>query len=248
MLLSFWGTVSFTIPLLLSAAAFQALLRRSLLGFACLFIAAVAHLLGTVMFRIAAGLKPRRVKSGLVYKRAFVLAQKVNVPLKFVGVVPLGKGHLTNAYGSPRSISITENYGTLFSGPQLDFVIGHELGHARAGHFWKQTGTMVVIFVGFGLACYFLASIPATLRAPLQVTLVFLPTLISRFLSRRFEYEADHAGLLLTGNREAAVQALIKLHASTPGSPRGSRWTEPFLTHPPLNKRIQALSQSPIER
>ena len=155
LLLSFWSTVSFTIPLLLSVAAFEALLRRSLLGFAFLGIAAVAQLLGTAMYRIASGLKPRRVKSGLVYKRAFVLAQKVNVPLKFVCVVPTGRGHLTNAYASPRTIAITENYGTLFSGPQLDFVIGHELGHAQARHFWKQTGTMVVIFVGLGLACYF---------------------------------------------------------------------------------------------
>src|SRR5205814_10173075 len=73
------------------------------------------------------GVRFRHVKSGDFYKRAFVLAKRMGVPLRKVAVVPFGRGHLTNAYSRSNEIAITDDYGHWLSGSRLEFVVGHEL-------------------------------------------------------------------------------------------------------------------------
>ena len=95
-------------------------------------------MLGILRLRLAEGMKLQEVKGGELYKRAFVLAKMTKTPLKRVYVVPAGRGHLTNAYGASHTIAVTDNYGKFLTSAQLDFVIGHELGHAKAKHGRKR--------------------------------------------------------------------------------------------------------------
>jgi Zn-dependent protease with chaperone function len=96
--------------------------------------AGVAAIVGPMRLQAAQGIRLRRVKSGTLYNRAFRLARKVGVDLERVYVVPPGRGHLTNAFGLWRGIALTDNFGEYLSGPQIDFVIGHELAHVKGRH------------------------------------------------------------------------------------------------------------------
>ena len=95
-------------------------------------------MVGTIRLRIAQGMKLRSVKSGTLYGRAMHLARNAGAKLKRVYVVPPGRGDLTNAFGSSESIAMTDNFGEYLHGPQLDFVIGHELAHAKNKHTRKK--------------------------------------------------------------------------------------------------------------
>jgi len=135
--LALWRTVSPTFAMLLVATGFDAMYSRRLTGIFWLVFAAILAMVGTFRLRVAEGIKLQRVKSGELYKRAFVMAKDMRTPLKRVYVVPAGRGHLTNAYGLPESIAVTDNYGKFLDRAELDFVIGHELGHVK-GKAWPE--------------------------------------------------------------------------------------------------------------
>jgi hypothetical protein len=126
--LAFWRTLCPTVALLFVATGFEAIYDGSLLGVLWLIVAAILAMVGTISLELAGGLKLQQVKSGELYKRAFVLAKEMQTTLKRVYVVPAGRGHLTNAYGLPESIAVTDNYGKFLSRAQLDFVIGMNWG------------------------------------------------------------------------------------------------------------------------
>jgi hypothetical protein len=50
-----------------------------------------------------------------------------------VYVVPVDRGHFTNAYGAGHTIAGTDNYGKFLTSAELDLVIGHELGQPAEG-------------------------------------------------------------------------------------------------------------------
>jgi Zn-dependent protease with chaperone function len=240
--LSLWGTIYSTTSLLLAAGGFDALYRRS---FLCVpwFVAAFAfHSIGRTNLRVAQGLKPRPVKSGELFKRAFALAKQTKTSLKVVCVVPAGRGHLTNAYGAAQVIAVTDNYSRFLKGDQLDFIIGHELEHGRSKHFRRRMQAMAALFASLIFACLLLPPIFFPFRPMLDIALVFVPTLASCFISRRFEYAADEAGVALT-NRKTAVQALDNLYRFAQAPMRCSRLMEIFMTHPPLARRVQAIEE-----
>lgn len=70
---------------------------------------------------------------------------------------------------------------------ELEFVIGHELGHYKAGHTKLST-----LFVPAG-------------------STNVLSELIFGFWNRRTEYSCDRCGLILTKDIDSAISALIKL-------------------------------------
>jgi Zn-dependent protease with chaperone function len=240
--LSIWGTIYSTTSLLFAAGGFDALYRRSLL---CVpwFVAAFAlHWIGRTNLRVAQGLKPRPVKSGELFKRAFTLAKQTKIPLKVVCVVPAGRGHLTNAYGAAQVIAVTDNYSKFLKGDQLDFIIGHELDHARSRHFRNRMRIMAALFASLALTCVLLPPIFFPFHPMFDVALVFVPTLASCFISRRFEYAADEAGVALT-NRKTAINALENLYRFTQAPIERSWLMEMFMTHPSLARRVRAIEE-----
>ena len=106
-----------------------------------------------------------------------------------------------NAYtfgmDSPKAIVL---YSALFKIMDLDeiqFILGHEMGHVKLGHTWLNT------LVGG------IAGIPSGLGAAAIMELAF------RWWNRACEYSADRAGVLACGKPNKAITALVKLEAGT---------------------------------
>lgn len=249
--LACWRTACPTVTLLFVATGFEAIYERRLVGILWLVIAAIVAMLGMLRLRSAEGMKLQEVKGGELYKRAFVLAKMTKTPLKRVCVVPAGRGHLTNAYGGSHTIAVTDNYGKFLTSAQLDFVIGHELGHAKAKHGRKERLILVTTFASIAFLCFFLPPKLIPFRPFLDILVVYFPILTFYFFSRRFEYAADESSVEITKDPEMAIRALANLYRITQAPTHCDRLTELFMTHPPLTRRVRAIGETgrmPAER
>ena len=156
---------------------------------------------------------------------------------------PAGRGHLTNAYGGSHTIAVTDNYGKFLTSAQLDFVIGHELGHAKAKHGRKKLLITAAVIAGIALASFVMSPFLFPFRPVFDGLVVFVPILTFYFLSRRFEYAADAAGVELTRDPETAIHALVNLHRITEAPMHCGKLTELFMTHPALTRRARAIGE-----
>jgi Zn-dependent protease with chaperone function len=128
---------------------------------------------------------------------------------------------------------------------EIQFILGHELGHVSLGHTWLNT------LLG-GMAGG-MAGIPAPIGPAILLTGAFL------WWNRACEYSADRAGLLACGKLNKATSALVKLQAG-PGKVHNSADLQRILqlieqeddnsvnilgeslaTHPMIIRRITAL-------
>jgi Zn-dependent protease with chaperone function len=241
--LTMWRTLSPTVAVLFLAKGFNSFYGRRVVGIAWLVIAAVVTMLGMFGLRSAEGMKPQEVKGGKLYKRAFALARLSKTPLKRVYVVPAGRGHLTNAYGASQRIAVTDNYGKFLTSAQLDFVIGHELGHAKAKHGRKKLVITAAVVAAIALASFLISPFMIPFRPLFDVLVVFVPVLTFYFISRRFEYAADAAGIDLTRDPQTAIDALVNLHRITETPTHRDKLTELFMTHPALTRRASAIAE-----
>ena len=90
-----------------------------------------------------------------------------------------------------------------YTDDELDFVIGHELGHIKAGHVLYKT---IAWFIVMNLQ-YLQVIVPF----PLPMGLLLQPLLLAMFeWSRRAEFTADRAGLLTVQDAGVAMQALAR--------------------------------------
>jgi Zn-dependent protease with chaperone function len=241
--LALWRTVSPTLAMLLVATGFDAMYGRRLTGILWLIFAAILAMFATFRLRVAEGIKLQRVKSGEVYKRAFAMAKNMRTPLKRVYVVPAGRGHLTNAYGLSESIAVTDNYGKFLDRAELDFVIGHELGHVKGKHGRKKLGIMAIVFALLAIIHFFFPPALIRFRPLLNFFLLLLPMLTFYFFSRRFEYAADKSSVEFTHDAKAAIRALDSLYDFTQAPTHCNRITELFLTHPSFEHRAAAIAE-----
>jgi Zn-dependent protease with chaperone function len=138
---------------------------------------------------------------------------------------------------------VTENSGKLFQEPELDFVIGHELLHGKEWHVIKNLVAWPGVVTVLALLYFFLPAALVLLRPLLDAIVIFLPLLISRFVSRRHEYAADAASVAFTRNPNAAVQALMSLYEASQAPVARNQFLELFMTHPALNHRIRAINR-----
>jgi len=134
------------------------------------------------------------------------------IPMLFVKFGPL-ESHTLGAkepYIVLASIAIS-----LCSHDELLFLIGHELGHIKAGHVPYHTlaktmkdAAALASGITLGLSQVFF---DAALSPPLA------------FWSRRSEYTADRAGYLVCQDKEVALRALMKLSGYPPTFYKGMR-------------------------
>jgi Zn-dependent protease with chaperone function len=184
------------------------------------------------------------VKSGTLYNHAVRLAKKVGVELDRVYVVPPGRGHLTNAFGLWRGIALTDNFGEYLSGPQLDYVIGHELAHVKGKHTRQKFAALLSVFVVLSLLSVGLSPAAAGVRSAFVLLALLGPLLMIYSISRHFEYSSDREALEFTNDPEAGLQALVSLYRMT-GSPiTCGRLVELFMTHPSLTNRLEAIART----
>lgn len=241
---TWWRLVAFVVPLLMIAAGSEALMDRQIRGMAWFLAAGLVAKIGTGISRLAEGLKLNTLKSGEIRNRAFHLARDMGVALGKVYIVPAGKGHLTNAYGMSGAIGLTDNLGKYLTKEETKYVIAHELAHVKLKHGQKSTVLILGTYVCIALL-FFLLPRPVTLVRPLLcVSIVIVPFLPTYWLSRRFEYAADQAAIDFTGDPEGAIRALAILQQTAELPTRSTSITELFMTHPPFNRRINAIAFS----
>jgi len=102
-----------------------------------------------------------------------------------------------NAYtfgmDSPKAIVLYSSLFKIMDQDEIQFILGHEMGHVKLGHTWLNT------LVGG------IAGIPSSLGTAAIMELAF------RWWNRACEYSADRAGVLACGKPNKAISALVKL-------------------------------------
>ena len=125
-------------------------------------------------------------------------AQRLQVEPVQVFVLP---SRTRNAYtfgmDSPKAIVLYSSLLQLMDRNELQFIIGHEMGHICLGH------TKLNTLVGG------MAGIPSNITSAILMHLAFL------WWNRACEYSADRAGILACGNPYKAISALTKLEAGS---------------------------------
>lgn len=154
--------------------------------------------------------------------------------------------HTLNAYtfglSTPKAVVVYDSLLKAMDREEVQFVVGHELGHVRLGHTWLNS-------LAGGMA-----GIPASISAALILTLAL------RWWNRACEFSADRAGLLACSNPQKAISALLKLELGPQArqlSPQAvqhmvaqieaedDQWLEGmgemFATHPMVERRVREL-------
>jgi heat shock protein HtpX len=152
--------------------------------------------------------------------------------------------------------------------PEIEAVIGHEIGHIANGDMVTMTliqGVVNAFVLFFSRAVAFAVRQLVDSRIAwlvgflvmilLQLCLGLLGLLVTSWFSRQREFSADAAAATLVG-RDKMIAALHRLQATEElvdaGHPSlaafkisGTRnWLKAFSTHPPLEVRIAALEKS----
>jgi STE24 endopeptidase len=233
------------------AVGFETIFDGKPWGIAWLLSAGIVAKIGTGFLRRAEGMKFNRLKSGELRNRALKMASQMGVTLGRVYIVPAGKGHLTNAYGMSNAIGLTDNLGKYLTKSQVDYVIAHELAHVNLKHGRKNLILVFAIFSFLTLALFQFSKHALFFRPIVEIVVIIGPLVAIYYLSRRFEYAADRAAVDFSGEPETAVRALANLHKIHVVPSRYDRFTELFMTHPPLLRRVHAIadvSQMPASR
>jgi Zn-dependent protease with chaperone function len=96
---------------------------------------------------------------------------------------------------SPKVVVLYSSLLGLMDEDEIAFILGHEMGHVALGHTWLNS------LVGG------IAGIPSPWAASILLILAF------RGWNRACEFSADRAGLLVCGDINKAISALVKLAA-----------------------------------
>jgi Zn-dependent protease with chaperone function len=153
-------------------------------------------------------------------------------------------GRTLNAYtfglSDPKVIVLFTGLLRALDRDELQFVVGHEMGHIRLGHTWLNS------LIGG------MAGIPSPYAAAALLYFAF------RWWNRACEFSADRAGLLACGRLDKAISALVKI--ATGGAAQsaisqeralavldrqdedlGSLVGEALSTHPLIARRVDEL-------
>lgn len=202
------------------------------------------------------------------------LAQRAGLPTPRIAIIP---EDTPNAFATGRNpehavVAVTEGIMRILSRPELEAVIGHELGHVK--HRDILIGSLAAVLaqaIMFLSRMAFwisprdeegrsnpLAGIAIMILGPLAAILLQMA------VSRSREYLADDYSAHLTGRPDMLASALERLQAYNQQLPMAS--AEPatahmmivnplsggglmslFSTHPPMEVRVERLRRMPIE-
>jgi Zn-dependent protease with chaperone function len=76
-----------------------------------------------------------------------------------------------------------------------------------------------------------------------QFAVIFGPLGIIYYLSRQFEYSADRVAVEFTGEPEVAIRGLMNLYKVDEVPMQTAKFSEFFMTHPPLARRVDAIAR-----
>lgn len=202
------------------------------------------------------------------------LAKKAGIGMPEVAIFPASQSNAfaTGWNKNASLVAVSEGLLSRFDKDEIRAVLGHEIGHVANGDMVTLTliqgvvntfvifaarviGSVVdrVVFrneEGHGPGFWIVSIVAEIVLGILASTIVF-------WFSRRREFRADIAGAQLAG-RSAMINALARLRQESEmpdqmpdnlqafGINRGARGglSALFMTHPPLEQRIEALQQA----
>ena len=156
---------------------------------------------------------------------------------------------------------------------ELEAVLAHEIAHIKSKDILVGSTIVVLVGIVALLSDIFMRSLylsnsNSDNKNPLFLILAIISmilaplvaTIIKLAISRKQEFRADAAGSLLTRDPEALASALIKistdktplskinsatshLYISSPSKKKVSFYDKLFMTHPPVEERVNALRQ-----
>lgn len=204
------------------------------------------------------------------------MAARAGIDMPDVGIFPMQQANAFATGWNRNKALVAISTGMLerYDKDEIRAVMGHEIGHVANGDMITLTliqgvlNTFVMFFAriigfavdkaifrterGVGLG-YYLVTIVA------QIVLGILASIIVMWFSRRREFRADVAGAQL-GSKSGMINALRRLKAESGvpdqmpesmnafgiSSGKRSGLKALFMSHPPLDERIQALQQAQI--
>lgn len=176
------------------------------------------------------------------------LCAQAGVGIDQVRVLKLGETRVANAlvaglWPKLRRIYITDHMLDTFSVAEIRAILAHEVGHIRHRHLWWYLsfalgGVFVIPRLGEGLAQIDLLD---DLLWTVVIALGLYWGVMFKFLSRRFERQADRFAVAATGDVATFQSALERLAEVNGMVKRYSKW-DIFQTHPPIAERVKALS------
>lgn len=155
-----------------------------------------------------------------------------------------------------RRIFLTDALLQYFTDDQIETIVAHELGHIRYKHIptyvlfsclYLLSYPLFLIFIEQPilnlLSVAFLENYPLISSAGSMLFFILYFIFGFRYVSRRFEYQADLYAVSLTNKPEAFISALERL-ALFNNIPRSvKRIVEFFNTHPSIHRRIEFVNQ-----
>lgn len=139
-------------------------------------------------------------------------AARLDVRAVQVLVAPArGLNAYTFGLADPKPIVVFAGLLPVMDRDEMQFILGHEMGHVRLGHTWLNS-----LLGG-------MAGIPSPFGAAVVLYFAF------RWWNRACEFSADRAGLLACGRPDKAISALVKL--ATGGASRSAAGVQLALEH-----------------
>src|SRR5258708_5486289 len=188
-------------------------------------------------------LSPFALTTGELRDRVFFLAAQLRVKLKQIYLLPPNKSRLANADArSGHSILLTHFLLSHLTRREVDAMISHELAHLKHGHP-KLLG--FAMMGGFALIAipYFMLPWPQDWKPLFDVLFILVPLLAVYFVARRFEFTADATSVRTTGDPEALITCLVKLHRLNLMPLQWGRWNEKLMTHPSTVRRAESIAR-----
>ena len=206
-----------------------------------------------------------------LYKIVKEVAEKANVPVPRVYIIP---SDASNAFATGRSpkkaaVAATQGIMSLLNGEELKGVMAHEISHVKNRDTLISTvaGTIAGVISYIATMAQWSAMFGGRDRngssnivglLVLAIVTPIIATIIQLAISRSREYLADAGGAKIVGNGEHLAKALEKLHDDVKAHPmrlgnqatshlfisnpfRNAGFLNLLSTHPDMNIRVQKL-------
>jgi len=143
-----------------------------------------------------------------------------------------------------RTVVLTRTLLELLNVDELKAVFLHEYAHCKLKHQLKLMVVSISLLLGAALFdMYVILTLESEVIAlgisiPLLISFYILILILSRFITKRFELEADCLAISKLGNPFVFIDILKKIRAVN-GEVRG--WKAIISPHPPIDVRITSL-------
>jgi Zn-dependent protease with chaperone function len=241
---SIWSVAAGWLPLLLFFSGVNEMWAgSSRLGMLWIVAAFFGRTYAARQSALAQGLTPRALTAGELRDSTFAMATKLKVKLLQVYVIATGKARMANAFASNKnSILLTDALLGSLNRREVDAVVAHELAHLKHDHPNKLGMAWTLGFMA-AIAILVFAPTGGMLRPLRYLIVLVVPQACVYFFSRRFEYTADKEAVLLTGDAEAQITSLVKIHRLNLMPLDWGRVQGKFLTHPSTRNRARAMAR-----